>query len=324
MGKALLSIDGGGIRGIIPLCALIELEKQTQKVAREVFSFMAGTSTGAIILAGLAVGMSAEEILKLYQGLGPKVFRRDWLGWLFSLGSFRYRTEPLAEVIQQVTGEVSLNELPVEILIPAIRVVDGRAWYFVRDNPSNASTTGKLKLVDCVTASAAAPTYFEPWDVPTVGPSVDGGVGIAGNPSYKACVEAFYFTPSGSYIPSETVVVSLGTGRYDGRIKPANLVDWANWTIGSLLRAPAEQQTELVQRHFADAATYRIDTKLPRDIGLDAIKAIPELIEIGQKFAAEIDWMGILASQDTHWRVEGRSSAARPSIGNSVAERTAA
>ena len=301
--KVLLSIDGGGIRGIIPVCALIEFEKQTGKAVREVVSFMAGTSTGSIIAAGLATGMSAERILELYLGLGPQVFKRDWLGWLFSLGSFRYRTKPLAEALQQFASDVMLNELPIDVLIPAIRVVDGHAWYFVRDNPSNAGLTGKLKLVDCVAASAAAPTYFEPWDVPSVGPCVDGGVGIAGNPLYKACVEAFYYTLPGTYVPSDTIVVSLGTGRYDGRFAPANLVDWANWTIGSLLRSPAEQQTELARRHFATKATYRIDVLLPRDIGMDDVKAIPELTEIGRRLAAKIDWRGILAGQNNEWCV---------------------
>ena len=75
--KALLAIDGGGIRGIIPLCALLELEKQTGKPARETFSFISGTSTGAIITGGLAVGMPVTQLLDMYQQLGPQVFRKD-------------------------------------------------------------------------------------------------------------------------------------------------------------------------------------------------------------------------------------------------------
>ena len=67
MVKRLLGIDGGGIRGIIPLCALVELEKQTGQLTRDVFSFIAGTSTGAIITGGLALGLSAEYMLALYQ-----------------------------------------------------------------------------------------------------------------------------------------------------------------------------------------------------------------------------------------------------------------
>ena len=301
--RLLLSIDGGGIRGIIPLCALVELEKQTGRAARDAFSFMAGTSTGAIIAAGLATGLPAARILELYQELGPKVFQRDWIGSLLSLGAFRYRTRPLAEAIRQFTDDVALNDLPIDILLSAMRVSDGHAWYFVRDNPSNARTTGQLTLVDCVTASAAAPTYFEPWEVPGIGACVDGGVGIAGNPIYQACVEAFNYTPPGSYIPAETIVVSLGTGYYNANASPDHLLDWVGWVIGTLLREPAEQQTELVRRHFATAATYRIDQALPRDIGMDDVGAIAELIAVGRECAEGIDWAEILAARHNRWRV---------------------
>ena len=295
--RALLSIDGGGIRGIIPLCALIELEKQIGKKAREVFSFIAGTSTGAIITGGLAAGLSAEEILQLYQALGTKVFQFDLPGFVFSLGSFRYRSKPLAEMMRPYFKDVVLNDLPVDVMVTATRVSDGKPWYFVRDNPCNAGVTGKMTLVDCVTASAAAPTYFEPYDVPGVGPSVDGGVGIAGNPIYQACVEAFYYSTPGSYIPAETLVVSLGTGYTPTAAVPHNLINWVEWVVGELLAIPAEQQTQIVLRHFQTAGTTRINPPLPRDIGLDDVKAIPDLVKIGRALAATLDWNAILTGK---------------------------
>ncbi len=64
--RYLLSIDGGGLRGILPASALVQLERQTGRPARETFSFAAGTSTGAIIAAGIAAGIPAERILDLY------------------------------------------------------------------------------------------------------------------------------------------------------------------------------------------------------------------------------------------------------------------
>jgi patatin-like phospholipase/acyl hydrolase len=105
-------------------------------------------------------------------------------------------------------------------------------WYFVRDNPNNSGCTGRLGLADCATASAAAPTYFEPWTVredpaerpprcERVGTLVDGGVGVVGNPVYRACVEAFYF--AAGYEPEETTTVSLGTGRFVPKQIPKGL-----------------------------------------------------------------------------------------------------
>ncbi len=309
--KVLLSIDGGGIRGIIPLCALIELERQTGKSARESISFVAGTSTGAIIAAGLARGIPAEQMLDLYQTLGPKIFRKDVLGWIFSLGSFKYRSRPLYDLLAERVGHCALNQLEIDLLITAKRVSDGRPFYFVRDNEVNDQVTGQLDLVDCVTASAAAPTYFEPWEVPGVGPCVDGGVGIAGNPVYQMCVEAFYYTPPGAYTPAECIVVSLGTGVYDARFSPNNLVAWANWVVGELLMSPAEQQTELVLRHFETAGAYRINPSLPRDIGLDGINDIAELIQIGRQAAAQINWADILAGRPNPTRVLSASALRR-------------
>lgn len=297
--KYILSIDGGGIRGIIPICALIELEKQIGKPAREVFSFMAGTSTGAIIAGGLAVGISAEQALDIYRDLAPQVFGKDWLGWVTTLGSYRYRTQPLADLLRRYYGDATLNQLPVDVMITATRVRDGRAFYFVRDNPVNSQTTGALTLVDCVTASAAAPTYFQPWDVPGFGECVDGGVGTVGNPAYQACVEAFDHTPPGVYVPATTTVISLGTGYVNQINTPGNIVAWATWILGELLRDPAEQQTELIQRHYVPQGLiqHRLNPQLSKDIGLDDVNAIPELIAIGQAEAAKLDWHALLADR---------------------------
>ncbi len=297
--RAMLTIDGGGIRGIIPLCAIIELEKQLGKPAREVFSLFAGTSTGAIISGGLACGLSAEKMLGLYQSLASEVFRFDMLSFALDLGSFRYRNKPLADLVHRYIGDVTLNELPVDIMVSATRIADGKPWYFVRDNPANAGTTGKLRLVDCVTASAAAPTYFEPYDVPGIGVCVDGGVGIAGNPIYQACVEAFYYSPAGAYVPGDTAIVSLGTGLMSSPAMPHNLIDWVTWVVGEFQEIPASQQTELVLRHFATTATTRINPPLPYNIAMDDIAAVNELIRVGKEYASTLDWNAILAEKMT-------------------------
>ena len=294
MKKALLSIDGGGIRGIIPLCALVELERQTGLQTRQIFSFIAGTSTGAIITAGIALGIRAEKLLEIYRTIGPQVFVPNWLLFIRSLGSYKYAVEPLRKFIADYAGETTLNELPVEVMITAIRVTDGHSWYFVRDNASNGQSTGHLKLSDVVTASAAAPTYFEPYYVPTVGVCVDGGVGVAGNPLYQSCVEAFYYSDS-HYLPADTTVVSLGTGFLEGgSSSPANLIDWVRWIVGELLDAPSQQQTQITQRHFNTAGTVRINPRLPYAIEMDDVKAINELERMGMAFAQQLDWKKLL------------------------------
>jgi patatin-like phospholipase/acyl hydrolase len=124
-------------------------------------------------------------------------------------------------------------DFDTDLLITAKGFPDGIPWYFVRDNPDNSGCTGNLGLVDCVTASAAAPTYFDSWtnredtEPPPgcgrVGTLVDGGVGVTGNPVYQACVEAFYYTGE-KYKPEETTTVSLGTGRNMTKQRPTWLL----------------------------------------------------------------------------------------------------
>ncbi|MBX7214974.1 MAG: patatin-like phospholipase family protein [Thermoflexales bacterium] len=306
--KALLAIDGGGIRGIIPLCALVEMERQINKPAREVFSFLAGTSTGAIIIAALSQGMPAAQVLDMYVKIGPQAFRFDLLHFLGSLASYKYRSAGLAEIMQPYLGVAPLNALPVDIMITATRVSDGKAYYFVRDNEANSQTTGNLRLLDCVVASAAAPTYFDPWNVPTIGPCVDGGVGVAGNPVYQMCTEAFYYTAPGRYAPENSVIISLGTGYVTAMAAPHNMVDWVKFVIGELLESPAEQQTQITQRHFGErgAVVYRFNPQMPRDIGMDNVKAIPELVQIGKVLAQGLNWADMLAGVTADLRVPPR------------------
>jgi hypothetical protein len=296
--KRILSIDGGGIRGIIPLCALVELERQMEAPASQFFSFFAGTSTGAIISGGLATGLTAEACLEVYTTLGERAFHSDPWGWLLSLGSFKYRTQPLVDLLKEYIPNPILNDVQPDILLPAMRVSDGKPFYFVKDNAVNEAMFGTLHLVDCIAASAAAPTFFEPWPVPKVGACVDGGVGIAGNPSYQACVEAFDYTPAGAYPKAETTIVSLGTGFFKTENNPGNLVEWVQWIVGELLDEPAEQQTMLIRRHYAPEGTHlvRLNVQMPQDIPMDDIGAIPRLVEIGMAAAKQLDWNALLLS----------------------------
>jgi uncharacterized protein len=305
--KHLLSIDGGGIRGIIPLCALAELEAQLKLPARDVFSFIAGTSTGAIIAAGLAKGLTAVEILEIYSRLGADVFKLDLIGFVTSLGSFKYQSKPLHERLVATLGDPTLNELPIDVMLTAMRVRDGRPYYFVRDNPGNNQKTGKLRLADCVTASSAAPTFFKPWNVPGVGDCVDGGLTIAGNPCYQLCVEAFDYTAPGTYTPATSNIIALGTGHYSRANTPSNLIDWVRFTIGQLLDEPSEQQTQLVQRHYVPqgATLFRWNPPLPREIELDSASEIPALLAIGKDAAAQLDWGKILAGEAPRARTFG-------------------
>lgn len=312
--RYLLSIDSGGIRGIIPAVALVKLEKTTGKLTRDVFSFVAGTSTGAIIAAAIAAGVPATRILEFYTSRTKEVFTQSSLAIVrMILSGSRYSTQKLRNLIAEAVGPAEswkLNDSPMDILLTAKRLSDGMPWYFVRDNPRNSRCTGRLGIVDCATASAAAPTYFQPWEITdasipsqceSVGTLVDGAVGVTGNPVYQACIEAFEYTPG--YNPEETLTVSLGTGRFKKRQEPRWIGAWLEWVLAELLASPGEQQTEITQRHFPQMIFYRIDTELKENIGLDDARKIGRLLEYAEKLAELIDWEAILAGTETRFRI---------------------
>jgi hypothetical protein len=317
--RYLLSIDSGGIRGIIPTMALVKLEHTTGKLTRDVFSFVAGTSTGAIIAAAIAAGIPAIHILDFYTKRAKDIFNRSPLSILkLILFGYRYSTQNLQHLIAEALGPArtwTLNDSPIDILVTAKRISDGMPWYFVRDHPTNSGCTGRLGFVDCTTASAAAPTYFEPWTISEsstpapcehVGTLVDGAVGVTGNPVYQACIEAFEYTPD--YTPEETITVSLGTGKFKHRKEPRWIGGWLEWVLAELLESPGEQQTEFTWRHYPQMTFYRIDTELKEDIDLDDTRDIPRLLEYGERLAELIDWGAILAGTDTRFRIESTNT----------------
>jgi hypothetical protein len=305
--RYLLSIDGGGIRGILPATALVKLESVEGRPLREIFSFVGGTSTGALIAAAIAAGVPARRILEIYLTRAREIFtpRAPWNTIKRLATGHMYDPKRLHRVISEEFGaarEWKLNDCPIDLLITA-KGLDGKPWYFVRDSPANSGVTGRFPLVDCATASAAAPTYFGPWRIGGDEPGllVDGGVGVTGNPVYQACVEAFLYTAG--YDPKQTVVISLGTGRFNETKEPKGFLGWIKWTLDELLRSPGEQQTQIVHRHYPEATFYRLDVDLKKSIDMDDVGSIDLLRQQGEEFASQIDWKAILAGVDTQFRV---------------------
>ncbi|MBA2634809.1 MAG: patatin-like phospholipase family protein [Chloroflexi bacterium] len=313
--RRILTIDGGGVRGIIPALLLAELERDTGTPTRKAFDMVAGTSTGAVLAAGIAAGIPAAELVRLYAERAPEVFRSIPLlsGVRRLVTGTLYDTETLHTLIRHELGpearDWTLNDAPIDLLITAKRLADGMPWYFVRDNPANSCRAGGFRLSHVVTASAAAPTYFRPWTIAPIGELIDGGIGVAGNPVYQACVEAFEYT--NAYEPAETLVVSLGTGKLLRRERPRWLWPWLGWLLAELLRSPAEQQTELLHRHYPETPFYRLDLELEHEIGLDAVDRIGELRAHGARLASAVDWPAILEGRDERFRMTDATTLPR-------------
>lgn len=203
--KKMLTLDGGGIRGALTLEVLVKIEKMLAHATGEgdgfrlchFFDYIGGTSTGAIIAAALARGMSATEVLQFYTEAGPDMFDK---AWILARVRHLYETKPLADQLQGVFGTHTTLEpqhLKCLLLVVTRNVTTDSPWPISSNprakynDPNRPDCNMKIPLWQLVRASTAAPIFFEPeviqWD-PT-NPAkrfvfVDGGMTPYNNPSF--------------------------------------------------------------------------------------------------------------------------------------------
>lgn len=228
--RKLLALDGGGIRGMITVEVLAEIEQLLRQelgrgesfVLADYFDYIAGTSTGAIIAACLAWGMSAGTIREFYLSNGEAMFDRAGLLRRFR---YRYEDEALAERLRQEFGDATLGSDRLETLLMIVmRNATTDSPWPVCNNPdatynrrAHPACNLDLPLWQLVRASTAAPTYFPP-ELVKVGTNefifVDGGLTMYNNPAFQlflmATVEPYQLSwPAGE---DRMLLVSIGTG----------------------------------------------------------------------------------------------------------------
>lgn len=198
--RRILTIDGGGIRGTFPAAFLANLESALPLPIGRYFDLISGTSTGGIIAIGLALGLSAREILALYENKGPAIFAQTGSGiggWLmrrvrggkwFFWGP-KYSAEPLREALTAVLGDRRLGDARTRLMIPAWHPKTQSVYIFKTAHHPRLATDYKECAVDAAMATAAAPSYFAQHVTANDVALVDGGL-WANNPAGIAVVEA--------------------------------------------------------------------------------------------------------------------------------------
>ncbi len=203
--KRILSIDGGGIRGIIPALALQTLEAETGRSIQAMFDMVVGTSTGGIIAIALARGRTPDDIVRLFEQRGAEIFSKPWY-WLGLTGP-KYSADGIERVLREEIGEGLLSSACIPVAVTTGSLLDRRAFLLRSWKPEAQDTT----LWAAARATSAAPTFF-----PSFGHRklIDGGV-WANNPCYRAYMLASKFYP-GEILQ----MLSLGTGQAAGGIEP--------------------------------------------------------------------------------------------------------
>ncbi len=236
-----LSIDGGGIRGLIPAMVLQNVKERMRRAGRErplhaCFDLIAGTSTGGLIALGLTVpkpesgepALSIDEIVRMYREEGTRIFPQ----WKFKLlhtmsHAFqeKYALENLESFLGPVLADMTLQDALSDLLITSFDV-ERNTPYLFKKRAGRADDENFL-MSDVAKATAAAPSYFEPAVITACGSSgndycmVDGAV-YANNPAMCAYIEARKLYPWAWRYE----ILSLGTGRPSRHLTRDDLESW--------------------------------------------------------------------------------------------------
>lgn len=295
--KKLLAIDGGGIRGVLALEILQKIETLLRPKASgdhfrlaHYFDYIAGTSTGGIIAAGLSIGMSVGEIKRFYEEAGPQMFVRSNL---LQRLRHKYDDEPLARMLQKVFGRDTCLGSPrlQTLLLLVMRNATTDSPWPLSNNPyakynlaSHPDNNLNLPLWQLIRASTAAPTYFPPEVIVFPGRSterifVDGGITMYNNPAFQMFLMATvdrYWTqkPSARWKSGadNMLIVSVGTGTSPGthsELTPRQMSVLFNATaIPAALMFAASTEQDLLCRVFGRCNSGdRLDGEIEDMIG---------------------------------------------------------
>lgn len=222
----ILAIDGGGIRGVIPATILAQLETALGGPLARHFHMLAGTSTGGILAAGLALELPAAKLVDFYMKDGPGIFSSAFYA---TLEGPKYPPDILEASLKMAFGDAQLSDLTHDLICPAYDLEARQGMLFKSwqalgfENPTPASSDFLLRQV--ARATSAAPTYFSPARAASAGGKtytlIDGGM-FGNNPAAIALVAAKRLMP----LAKRYLVVSIGTGENLQPIKYQDAVGW--------------------------------------------------------------------------------------------------
>ena len=258
--KRILALDGGGVRGVVALAFLKEIERTlAAEAGRPVrlcdhFDLIGGTSTGAIIATGLALGHSVDALIEFYQRIAPRVFRQPTVplpGW-----KAIFDAKALAKELEGVMGDRRLDteDLHTGLGVVLKRLDTGGAWLLLNnprsqywETPEDRRYIGNrhYRLAEIVRASTAAPHYFDPQQIEIAdgvrGLFVDGGLSSHNNPAMALFIAAYVPKLGIGWEagPKKLTIVSVGAGTFRDKFETNSLSRAASARLA--LRAMIQQ-----------------------------------------------------------------------------------
>lgn len=303
----ILSLDGGGIRGIITAIILQRIsESEGLYNFLDEVNLIAGTSTGGLLALSLANGFSPRYMKEIYEKEGKFIFYDTIIDVILDLGrsiGSGYKNENLKKVLIEIFGEMKLNQLNKHVVITAFDLdneakdLAKRTWKpKIFHNMEGEGSDGQEMVYKVGLYTSAAPTYF-----PTYEGYVDGGV-FANNPSMCALAQSqdlrYFELPD----LKDVVLLSLGTGTsltfIEGKRHDWGYLQWAKPIIGLMLDGVAGIADYECKQILRDNY-YRLAPVIPYEVEvpMDDVEKIPYMIE----FANKVDLRGVISWLNQHW-----------------------
>lgn len=298
MGKEfkILSIDGGGIRGVFPIAYLDYLSQKINGSIYEYFDLIVGTSTGGLIAIALGLDKKPCDILDLYMNKGSLIFKKGLRWYNLGLITSKYSNKDLINVLKGFFGENEiLGNCKTFILIPSVDITNGKPTIFKTRHHSDYEEDFKKKVWEIGVATAAAPIFF-PAFIDSHGKHlIDGGI-WANNPSVIGIAEAIKL----GFSLDQIKVLSLGTTSNKFHLEGAKLTKMGgliSWNT-NLVEIVMQAQTmggNSTSKYLISTNFDRIDYILPntkkygvfQKFGLDKCNSVKTLENFAREKAKE-------------------------------------
>lgn len=272
----ILSIDGGGLRGVVPLTILKKIEEISGKKIHELFDFIAGTSTGGLIASAISIKnpdnplvplYTLDDVIKVYMERGREIFPPSHNFLESAISIFKHRFEPkgIDKVLNDITGEYTMNDCLNNIMICSYDL-ENNTPLFLKSRTARLHPEKNIRLYHACRATSAGPTYlpsykFEyPDEKSTTRNCIDGGV-FVNNPSFAALTEfskhiSYYQPGSTVFNLNQAFVLSLGTGSFTGKISDLEAME-------SGLAFWAQHITEIMMHGVNTSTDYGMNELMP-------------------------------------------------------------
>lgn len=328
-----LSLDGGGYLGLATASFLQHAEGHFGTRAADQFDLFCGTSTGAIIALALANGMSASDVLDLYERIGREVFPSWGLpgrAYRWARGFFfaKYGNAALRAALDDTFGDTTIGDLHeqgAKILVTAFNLSNGRPRIFKTDHAAALNRDAGYRLADIALASSAAPTFLPIVTIQADGAPperfCDGGL-FANHPALLGYAEAVHFLKAP---PNSLKILSISTPRVDHAEHAATLPPWRRIASRGLLSwgdrlvsVPIDSTATIAHSALgfiasSAGATYeRVELNNSPQILMDVsnTRATRTLMQIGADAAHATDMRRRLAPFLQPWSRHGEASEA--------------